>query len=1195
LGINKNFVVKHGLEVNSNLIVADADTGRVGLGTTNPAADLELYFPPKAKLSVRSTEGESFLDIDSGITSTSYLNFKQNGVLKGNISFNSHTLDVLEINSSTDKDVVLATGGGKVGIATTNPSSELTVSGDVFVSNNITVNGISTLSGITTISETLFSNQLSISGFSTFNDNVNLIQDLYVGGNTTLSGISTFVGFSTFNDNLYVAGVSTFSNTIDANNGATIDNVRIGVADDNEIDTSSGNLTLNSFDGTVFDGTVIVDDQLSVSGVSTFNNRVIFNSTNSIQIPVGTTAQRDSVGVAVTGQIRYNTEFSTFEGYGPGGSWGSLGGVKDVDGNTYIIPESSPGANENILFFYNNGSLSATISSTSTNFNTDANISGVVTATNYYGEGGSLTLGTPTDSSITSNGALNTLSGSTKLVDSIDDLNELAFNIIRNTAVTNVDFSSNSLAGGSPLSITLSVTSSGNANRYDVDWGDGTTTSNYTSASIPHTYTQPAGGQFSISLVAKNNSGIGAGSSYSTAKSNYITVYTPNPVVTFDLYRASSGGSVLSGNDLYVVEGQSLYLDNNTSNTSGATVNYTMNWGDGSSNDSIANNTANGGADVSASRLQHTWSEGTNSSTTRDTLTLTLNAHNTADPAVIPTNGTALLKVYDDAPAAPDGLSSKTLSNVTSTGTNPRLVSGFTDNTGGTTLSAGNDVTRVTGGTAEATATSSFAYNANSGTLTAHVNSSSDGSRVLTSGDDSGTYTSLVITEESDYQLLNSSGSTTTFASSIYYPGLYKGFKAKVSKAVSALSVGVNSMRLLHSDTGNTNAVQFVKDDVTATPVVSISTATLAENVAGTYRYVSGIPYYNTGSPTLTLSGLTVTNLTGQTYTNQTNIVEVDTGTNQEGTSSAATPDTDYTYTQINGPSSMLSGGIPIANVGVSSPYALGNLTVPITTSSVRTIDRVRVRAKNVNGTSSYASDIATNIQVHTAAQSEISEISIAVPSGLGDGTYTDNGKRIYDFGPGVTTTTPSYNGATNFYTNNPYSESSSPAGITTTAEAVVRLGAITHNQVNYSTGYLPVGPDFSSGRSGTQYFTFAFRRRVVANFDINITSSTGVAGVWIAAPGTSIDTTSGLNGWLRADTAYGGSGVPGSGPGGNGSDGCAFTNGDRILASTSLSGGYTMTLGSENMSNATGNVVLIRIALNSGQSVTSLSIGAAA
>ena len=36
------------------------------------------------------------------------------------------------------------------------------------------------------------------------------------------------------------------------------------------------------------------------------------------------------------------------------------------------------------------------------------------------------------------------------------------------------------------------------------------------------------------------------------------------------------------------------------------------------------------------------------------------------------------------------------------------------------------------------------------------------------------------------------------------------------------------------------------------------------------------------------------------------------------------------------------------------------------------------------------------------------------------------------------------------------------------------------------------------------------------------------------------------------------------------------------------------MSLGEENMSNATGNVVLVRIALTSGQSISTLSIGAA-
>ena len=632
---------------------------------------------------------------------------------------------------------------------------------------------------------------------------------------------------------------------------------------------------------------------------------------------------------------------------------------------------------------------------------------------------------------------------------------------------------------------------------------------------------------------------------------------------------------------MYVIEGQSLYLDNNTTNTTSATVDYTMDWGDGSSNDSIANDAADGG--VSGSRLQHTWGQ-SNSGTGRDTLTLTLNNHNTANPAVIPTNGTSLLKVYDDSPTAPNGLSTKTLSNVTSTGTSPKLAHGFTDNTGGSTITAGDSVVRVTSGTAQTPILSSFAYNADSGTLSAKVNGNSDGDRVLSGSDDSGTYSSLIITSESDYQLLNSSGSSVSFSNSTYYPGFAKGFKARVSKTVSSMSTGANSYQLSHSSTGDTNVVEFVKDDLTSNPTVNIGSATLAENVAGTYRYVSGIPYYNSGSPSITVSGLTISNLVGQCYTNQNDIFTI---SNETGSPVSSTS---YTYAQIDGATTMLSGGVPIANTGTSTPYAIGSLVVPITSSSVRTVGGIRGDVKNVNGTGGSRLLIKT-IQVHTASQSGISEIAIDVSNSLGS-NYTDDGVRIFDFGvSGIGSDTPSYTGSTNFYTNNVYTESSDP-GISTTTEAVIRLGNITHDITDYSSDYLPAGPDLSSNRSGTQYFTFAFRRQTVANFDINITSS-GIAGLWIAAPGTNIDSTSTLNGWLRADTAYAGSGTPGGG--GNGSDGCAFTTADRILSSTSLSGGYTMTLGNENMSNATGNVVLVRIALNSGQSITSLSIGVAA
>ena len=822
----------------------------------------------------------------------------------------------------------------------------------------------------------------------------------------------------------------------------------------------------------------------------------------------------------------------------------------------------------------------------------EVEVRGTVKSTTYLGEGGALTLGTPSDGSFT-DGALNTLTSGSSVVNTIDDLNEVAFNIIRNTAVTEVGFTANTTAGAATLNVTLTITSSGNANRYDIDWGDGSSTDNTSDSTPSHAYTNVAGGLYTVVVTARNSSGVGAGHSQTLTKAGFITVYTPAPVMGFNLYRASSGGSALTGNDLYVVDNtggtnsyNELYLDNTTTNASGVGIGatYSVNWGDGTSVTPVNSDTDAGGS--SGARLSHTWANGTSSGTGRDTVTLTILKHDTTDPAEIPKSTSTLLKVYQDDIAAPDGLSSKTLNNVSSVGTSPKLASGFTDNTGGATISAGDDVNRVTGGTATAGPITTFAYNANSGTLTANVNGSADGSRALTTGDDSGTYTSLVIDSESDYQLLNSGGSSTTFASSTYYPGFYKGFKARVAKSVASLSTGANSMQLLHSGTGNTNVVEFVKDNLTASPTVNIGSATLTQNVAGTFRYISGIPYYNSGSPSLTLAGVTIDNLVGQCYTNQSDIVEVDDGTNQEGTSSNAITNSNYTYANIDGASSMLTGGIPNVNTGTSSAYAIGSLTVPITSSNVRTISRVKVRSKNVNGTSSYTSDIATNVQVHKSAQSGISEIAIAVADALGAG-FDDDGVRIYDF-KDATGDNPSYTGSTNFYTNQPYTESltSATVGI---KEAIVRLGVIKFDQTNFSSGYLPAGPDRSSAPS-TQYFTFAFRRTPLANFNINIVSG-GIAGLWIAAPGSSIDNTSGINGWLKADTQYNGSGVPGSGAGGNGSDGCAVTGSDRIQASTSLNGSFEMTLGSENLSNATGNVALVRIALTSGQSVTSLSV----
>ena len=78
-------------------------------------------------------------------------------------------------------------------------------------------------------------------------------------------------------------------------------------------------------------------------------------TTDGIKIPSGSENDRPTVPVA--GVIRYNTDSKQFEGYGITGEWGSLGGVKDVYGNTYISAEDNPGDNNNELKFYTDDNL----------------------------------------------------------------------------------------------------------------------------------------------------------------------------------------------------------------------------------------------------------------------------------------------------------------------------------------------------------------------------------------------------------------------------------------------------------------------------------------------------------------------------------------------------------------------------------------------------------------------------------------------------------------------------------------------------------------------------------------------------------------------------------------------------------------------------------------------------------------------
>ena len=823
----------------------------------------------------------------------------------------------------------------------------------------------------------------------------------------------------------------------------------------------------------------------------------------------------------------------------------------------------------------------------------DINISSNISAIG----GGDLTLGLPTDSSF-GDGSY-TLNNAGSVADAIDDLNEVQENIRLSQYVKSVTYSRNPAAGSLGVTVTLAITAvGGGATRYTIDWGDGTTET--VSATNPtHNYDENSGTPYTITVKAYNHNAV-TDSSGSFANSGdsmtnlQVTVYTATPVPAFEIYTASSGGSALTGNDLWVTEGQTRYLRNTTTNTSGATVAYTMGWGDGSSTDNIANDSASGG--VSGSRLSHTWGGGTESGTGRDTLTLTLTTHSTCNPALLPITATASLKVYDDAPSGPDDIGDKTIAMNAVVGISPKLCSGFSENVSGSpTYSAGNSVNRVTTVDPVRTANqSTYCYNADAGTVTAYVNGSADGAISLSTSDNSGTATSLTIQSESDYNLLNATGAAVAFASSIYFPTHFEGFKAIVSKATSGISTGVNSFQIRSTSPSSvqTNVLEFVKDNITATPTVT-GVGTLSEGTAGTYRYISGIPYYSEigSAPSLNLAGVTVTNLTGQCYSNVSNPVEVDYDTRVEGSSDNAISNLDFTYATITDGSTT----VPAANLGVASALTLATLTVPVTTTnSAVCVNEIKIRARNCNGTGSYNTSSTTKIQVYndTTPNGLDNEAGgITVSDSLG-ATFDDDAVRIAGFGALASDNPNIFDSSNaNYYTDSAWSGAVTVAG---TNEAICRFGTIGYNILNYSSGYLPAGPNLTTSRDGgeKQYYTFAFRRATVSQFSITMTGT--VSGMWIQIPGSGTDTTaSPTNGWLDCSTQYGGAGVPGTGVGGNGSAGVAKTGGDRVIDNTAYSSEqFTFTLGTESMSNSTGNNCLVRILLNSGDSITALSVG---
>ena len=226
MAVNKNFVVKNGLEVDTNTLFVDSANNRVAIGTTVPTASLDVRGKILSDSQVESWVGK-FVGIVTagavGVTTLTYsvgtgsstklgrANAEELNVTAGFTTFLSASATdiIVSVGSTFSKDVnigaaatvgaaLTVTGGAKIALDSRFEKA-LEVGEDLNVGAAATITGISTFTGAA-----------KFAANSRFEKSLAIGEDLNVGGATTVGGALTVTGNAYFNGNVDVGGDLTF-------------------------------------------------------------------------------------------------------------------------------------------------------------------------------------------------------------------------------------------------------------------------------------------------------------------------------------------------------------------------------------------------------------------------------------------------------------------------------------------------------------------------------------------------------------------------------------------------------------------------------------------------------------------------------------------------------------------------------------------------------------------------------------------------------------------------------------------------------------------------------------------------------------------------------------------------------------------------------------------------------------------------
>lgn len=227
MGVNKNFVVKNGFEVNENLILADASTKNVGIGSTIPSRTLDVAggigvtYVYSSGISTFANDVEVVNDLKVGLSGTTLTALGVGGSVGVGTNLPGYLLEVRspvstgqtalyvygdvrisgDINADDlffDDIVALDLDVSGIGTIATLQSTDGTINNLNFINASGTIGTVTNITGTSGTITNIIGTSGTISTFSA---------DVITSLNVT--GLSTIAGFSTFGNDVYVAGVVT--------------------------------------------------------------------------------------------------------------------------------------------------------------------------------------------------------------------------------------------------------------------------------------------------------------------------------------------------------------------------------------------------------------------------------------------------------------------------------------------------------------------------------------------------------------------------------------------------------------------------------------------------------------------------------------------------------------------------------------------------------------------------------------------------------------------------------------------------------------------------------------------------------------------------------------------------------------------------------------------------------------------------